>query len=84
MTNAALFGALPQPEGELKIDWDVRDVDGRRVLSLVWQESGGPVVEKPKRTGFGTEMVERSIPAKLDGTATLIEDFADALKWALG
>jgi PAS domain S-box-containing protein len=71
MTNASKYGALSQPGGQLKIEWNVQQEDGRRVLTLVWQESGGPTVEKPKRMGFGTKMVERSIPAELDGTALL-------------
>jgi PAS domain S-box-containing protein len=71
MTNAAKYGALSQPTGRLNIGWTVEHEGGRRILSLVWQESGGPVVEKPKRMGFGTKMVERSIPAELDGTALL-------------
>jgi two-component sensor histidine kinase len=71
ITNAAKYGALSQPEGRLNIEWSLQQDGAQRVLSLVWQESGGPPVEKPKRMGFGTKMVERSIPAELDGTASL-------------
>jgi two-component sensor histidine kinase len=41
------------------------------VLKLHWQESGGPKVAIPERRGFGTKMVERSIPAELGGTANV-------------
>jgi len=36
-------------------------------LCLRWQESGGPPVQAPKRRGFGTRLIERSLAHDLDG-----------------
>jgi two-component sensor histidine kinase len=32
------------------------------VLSVLWEERGGPEVESPKRAGFGSLLIESSIP----------------------
>ena len=71
VTNAAKYGALSQATGRLKVSWNVRQDGNDKALSIVWQESGGPEVVRPARPGFGTKMVERSIPAELGGTAVL-------------
>ena len=39
-----------------------------------WVESGGPKVKPPSRKGFGTTIIEHSVPYDLGGTATI--DFA--------
>lgn len=74
VTNAAKHGALSRPEGRVKIAWEVRegeaDGDAPGVV-LLWQEHGGPAVMEPERRGFGLQMVERSIPAELGGSANL-------------
>ena len=36
-----------------------------------WKESGGPPVQPPSRRGFGTTIIERSIPFDLKGDAEL-------------
>jgi PAS domain S-box-containing protein len=71
ITNAAKYGALSQSGGRLNIGWTVQQEGEVPALSLAWQESGGPPVEKPANMGFGTKMLERSIPAELGGTASL-------------
>jgi PAS domain S-box-containing protein len=71
ITNAAKYGSLSEAGGKLAIHWHVDQVPEGRILKLVWQESGGPKVEAPVRRGFGTKMVERSVPAELGGTANV-------------
>ena len=56
-TNAAKYGCLSDARGHLMIDWTLT---GDR-LDLVWEESGGPAVVPPTRTGFGTRMITRSL-----------------------
>lgn len=34
-------------------------------FTLVWQETGGPPVAPPSRTGFGTRLIERGLAAEL-------------------
>jgi len=65
MTNAVKYGALSDG-GRVQVEWRTLD-DGS--LLLEWKESGGPVVTAPTRTGFGTSIIERSVPHELGGTA---------------
>lgn len=57
-TNAAKYGAL-SGAGRVSIVWGV---DGER-LQLHWRERGGPPVEPPKRTGFGTRLTLSALQA---------------------
>jgi light-regulated signal transduction histidine kinase (bacteriophytochrome)/CheY-like chemotaxis protein len=66
-TNAAKYGALSD-NGRVKVSWHVDDTGS---LILSWRESGGPAVTAPTRRGFGSTLIERSIPFELGGTAAL-------------
>jgi two-component sensor histidine kinase len=63
-TNAAKYGALSVPKGNIQVEWS-RASDGRLVLR--WIESGGPLVKRPMRQGFGTHVIERMIEGQLNG-----------------
>ena len=63
-TNAAKYGALQATEGKVQVLWRVED-DGE--LTIGWEETGGPEVMPPSREGFGTALVDRSIPYDLGG-----------------
>jgi light-regulated signal transduction histidine kinase (bacteriophytochrome) len=65
LTNAAKYGALSDG-GVVSIDWHVDD-DGS--LLVHWIENGGPAVVAPTRRGFGSTVIERSIPYDLGGKA---------------
>jgi light-regulated signal transduction histidine kinase (bacteriophytochrome) len=65
LTNAAKYGALSD-SGTVTIAWRV-DEDGS--LLIDWSETGGPAVVAPSRRGFGSTVIERSIPYDLDGRA---------------
>ena len=66
VTNSAKYGALNDSSGA--VDLDVRlQPDG--VAKLSWREKNGPPVQAPKRRGFGTTIIERSIPFELKGQA---------------
>jgi light-regulated signal transduction histidine kinase (bacteriophytochrome)/CheY-like chemotaxis protein len=64
VTNAAKYGALSVPNGHLMVEWRL-DVSGDCVID--WQESGGPAVQAPARTGFGTILMERQVTHELGG-----------------
>ena len=65
MTNSAKYGALSD-SGSVDIGWRIeRDGD----LAIAWRERGGPAVQPPKRQGFGTTIITRSIPYDLGGEA---------------
>lgn len=68
-TNAVKYGALSVPEGKIAINWKIVDDGDDRALIFEWQESGLtglPVA--PRRTGFGTELVQRTLAYELDAT----------------
>jgi CheY-like chemotaxis protein len=68
LTNSAKYGALSDRHGQILIR--LTDLaDG--ALRLDWREKGGPPVKPPKRRGFGTTIIERSIPYELKGEASV-------------
>jgi PAS domain S-box-containing protein len=68
VTNAAKYGALSSPSGHVALTWSIVDHSDRPPqLRLHWSESGGPPVEKPKRQGFGSRLIRRSIEGELAG-----------------
>lgn len=70
ITNATRYGALSNTEGQVAIHWESsRDADGERVVELSWTESGGPAVEAPAATGFGSRLIAHNLLA-LGGSAT--------------
>ena len=73
-TNAAKYGALSNDEGQVRVDWTIRDeTDGRR-LQMTWTEIKGPPVTPPHRTGFGHTVTTGMIEGALGGKARI--DFA--------
>tara|TARA_E500000305_G_C4023469_1_gene240295 strand:- start:60 stop:2615 length:2556 start_codon:yes stop_codon:yes gene_type:complete len=69
MTNSAKYGALSKSGGSITICLDTKK---HEVLGISWEEKGGPeITEPPKRRGFGTTVIERSIPYDLEGTVDL-------------
>jgi light-regulated signal transduction histidine kinase (bacteriophytochrome)/CheY-like chemotaxis protein len=67
MTNSAKYGALSD-SGTVAVDWSLKD-DGN--LRIEWRERGGPPVQPPTRKGFGTTIIQRSVPYDLGGTADI-------------
>jgi PAS domain S-box-containing protein len=66
-TNAVKYGALSVSRGKVDITWEA----GSGHLTLVWRESGGPVVAPPTRKGFGARLLERVVAHDLDGKVVL-------------
>jgi two-component sensor histidine kinase len=52
-TNAAKYGALSSPKGLLNISW----TGGATELSVIWDETGGPLLDSVGRPGFGTKLL---------------------------
>ncbi len=59
-TNAAKHGALSRPKGSVTVEWTVTRNDPR-VLKVVWHEQGGPPVQQPVTSGFGSALIENGI-----------------------
>lgn len=66
-TNAAKYGALSNAAGRINIAW----TQNEDLFEFSWQEIGGPAVEIPKRTGFGSKLMRRVVASYFDGTADL-------------
>ncbi|AOH82920.1 two-component system sensor histidine kinase/response regulator [Sphingomonas panacis] len=69
VTNSTKYGSLSVPEGRVRIDWRRNDDND---LVLTWRESGGPPVQAPTRKGFGTTIIDRSVPYDLGGAAKVV------------
>ncbi|WP_095588256.1 HWE histidine kinase domain-containing protein [Actibacterium ureilyticum] len=65
VTNSAKYGALTDRSGKVGIDLHIAD-DG--ALLIEWRESGGPPVRAPSHRGFGSTIIERTVPFELNGT----------------
>ena len=68
MTNSVKYGALCARGGRIYVTLS-EEADGR--LGIDWRESGGPAVQPPKRRGFGSTVIEQSIPFELGGEAEI-------------
>ncbi|MEM5521429.1 HWE histidine kinase domain-containing protein [Sulfitobacter sp. AS59] len=66
VTNSAKYGALKDTSGRVVLDVRLQP-DG--VAKLSWCEENGPPVQPPKRRGFGSTIIQRSIPFELKGQA---------------
>jgi len=73
-TNAAKYGALSEPQGRVRVSWEVRFDEGAGKIRLLWQEQGGPKATAPEQKGFGTQLIEQASDYELHGEAHL--DFA--------
>ncbi len=67
-TNAVKYGALSGSGGSVDCGWAER-LPG--AYTLLWTETGGPVVEKPRSSGFGTRMIGAALNGVPGGGAIL-------------
>ena len=74
VTNSAKYGALSVLSGRLTIAWSVGD----DILTVSWEETGGPAVREPTTRGFGTRSLIASIESQLGGQ-TLFDWRAEGL-----
>ncbi|MPZ34153.1 MAG: hypothetical protein GEV13_24730 [Rhodospirillales bacterium] len=71
-TNAAKYGALSSSEGRARVSWkSYRGENGERRFKFKWEETGGPLVSPPRRSGFGTLLMKRAF-ADVEGQSRLV------------
>lgn len=72
-TNGLKYGALSAPDGKVAVRWEVVEKRGTPWLRFDWIESGAPLrgASGPRRTGFGSELIEGRVPYELNGRGTL-------------
>ena len=67
-TNAVKYGALCDQSGKVVITLSEDSSGG---ILIHWVERGGPPVTPPKRRGFGSVIIEQSLPHELSGDAAI-------------
>jgi two-component system, chemotaxis family, CheB/CheR fusion protein len=65
-TNAIRHGALAKAKGRVSVAWKVE----KDRLLITWQERDGGKIAKPKRHGFGTELIQRELKSTLGAKVT--------------
>jgi len=71
-TNAAKYGAISASSGIVIVRWSFkRNGHAQRWLSIRWQESGGPFVVPPAKSGYGDSVVREQVPYELGGSVDL-------------
>jgi len=72
-TNAAKYGALSIPGGRVEVSWDMMT---EKLARIEWRESGGPPVAERRRSGFGTELIEKIVAHELKNPVSLRFDLS--------
>jgi len=60
-TNALKHGALSVPDGIVSLNWTVEGYGPESAMMLIWQETDGPSVTMPNRTGFGIRLLQAGL-----------------------
>ncbi|MDB5459172.1 MAG: hypothetical protein JWO72_913, partial [Caulobacteraceae bacterium] len=66
--NAARYGALSAPSGQVRVSWRP---GGPGRLRVDWEEVGGPLVKPPRRRGFGFVLLQKVLAYELQGEVRL-------------
>lgn len=67
-TNAIRHGALSVPEGRVNLEWAAEGAEKGDRVDLVWIETGSPQVAVSGHKGFGMTLLQRVLPAELEGS----------------
>jgi two-component sensor histidine kinase len=67
-TNASKYGSLSTANGRLELSWSVSRTERGPTLDFAWKERGGPTTRRPRRTGFGTRLIDMVIERQLNGS----------------
>ena len=71
VTNAAKYGALSNEGGSIEVRWLTEQRDGKEYAVFRWRERGVPIQIAATKKGFGSQIIEHSLPYALAGTAQL-------------
>jgi two-component sensor histidine kinase/DNA-binding response OmpR family regulator len=67
LTNAAKYGSLSRPGGQLALSWQV---DGQS-MAMTWTERGSQAIAAPTAMGFGTRLMQATIEGTMKGNLHL-------------
>jgi two-component sensor histidine kinase len=68
--NAIKHGSLSRSKGQLDLRWSVERMQRGMTLTMDWVEKNGPPARRPRRTGFGTRLIDLVIRRQLNGEVT--------------
>jgi PAS domain S-box-containing protein len=73
VTNAAKYGALSVPTGQVSVSWE-RGRNGSAAANLifVWREFGGPRTAAEVKPGYGIRLIRELVPYELGGAVDLV------------
>jgi two-component sensor histidine kinase len=67
-TNAVKHGALSVINGRIDVSWETDVAGAEKQVRIRWRETGVTIEREPDRKGFGSDILERSIPHMLNGS----------------
>jgi len=68
--NAIKHGSLSRPKGQLDLHWSASRTPRGMTLTLDWVEKNGPPARRPRKTGFGSRLIDLVIARQLNGEVT--------------
>jgi PAS domain S-box-containing protein len=71
-TNAAKYGALSIPSGQVAVSWDRKQNGDGAHLMLVWQERGEPPVASEVQSSYGINLIRNLVPHEIGGRVDLV------------
>ena len=80
-TNALKHGAFSVETGQVDVTWTISG-DLPASFKIIWQERGGPAPKSKSKSGFGKLVLERLMPAAVEGTAEIVVE-PDGITWTL-
>jgi two-component sensor histidine kinase len=80
-TNALKHGAFSVETGRVYVTWTISE-DLPAEFKIIWQERGGPAPKSKSKSGFGKLVLERLMPAAVEGAAEIVVE-PDGITWTL-
>jgi two-component sensor histidine kinase/PAS domain-containing protein len=71
VTNAVKYGALLRERGSIEVSWRTEMRRGKEFVVFQWREHGVPMQTAATKKGFGSELIEHTLPYALSGTGQL-------------
>jgi PAS domain S-box-containing protein len=71
-TNAAKYGSLSIPGGQVSVSWDCKPAGKATNLILMWREFGGPPVASEVQSSYGINLIRNLIPHEIGGMVDLV------------
>jgi two-component sensor histidine kinase len=67
-TNAVKHGALSTKSAHIDVFWNAEPAENAQHVCIHWRERGVTINHAPRKRGFGSEILEKSIPEMLKGS----------------